>query len=131
MLTESRAELLSLTEGQAGPATAGGGTSRRKPASFTFLSETQPVSSWPDLLVQVCLLMRQQHPEDFEKVLEVRGRMNPYFSRAAEDLYVPKPIGDTGIYASCQGAGSLIEQRARRVVEWFGYPAGSLTVQTR
>ena len=75
--------------------------------------------------------MRQRHPEDFEKVLEVRGRMNPYFSRSPEDLYIPKPVGDTGIYASCQGAGSLIEQRARRVAELFDYPADTLAVQTR
>ena len=131
VLTESRAELFPLAEGQARPASAGGASSRRRPASFTFLSETQPVSSWPDLLVQVCLLMRQRHPEDFEKILEIWGRMNPYFSRSAEDLYVPKPVGDTGIYASCQGAGSLIEQRARRVMELFGYPADSLAVQAR
>ena len=131
VLAECRAELLPLAEDQAGLASAGGGSSRRRPASFNFLSETQPVSSWPDLLVQVCLLMRQRHPEDFEKVLKIRGRSNPYFSRSAEDLYVPKPVGDTGIYASCQGAGSLLEQRARRVVEWFGYPADSLAVQTR
>ena len=131
VLTESRAELLPLAEGQAGPANAGGGSSRRRPASFTFLSETQSVSSWPDLLIRVCLLMRRQHLEDFEKVLEIRGRKRPYFSRSAEDLNVPKPVGDTGIYASCQGAGSLIERRARRVVEWFGYPAESLEVQTR
>ena len=76
-------------------------------------------------------MMHRRHPEDFEKVLEIRGRERPYFSRSAEDLYVPKPVGDTGIYASCQGAGSLIEQRARRVVELFGYPADSLAVQTR
>ena len=131
VLTESRAELLPLTEGQAGPASAGGASSRRRPASFIFLSETRPVSSWPDLLVQVCLLIRQRYPEDFEKVLEVRGRKRPYFSRSGNDLDLPRPVGDTGIYASCQGAGSLIEQRARRVVERFGYPADSLTVQTR
>ena len=131
VLTESRSELLPTAEGQARPAGAGGGNSRRRPASFTFLSETYPVSSWPDLLVRVCLLMRQRHPEDFGKILEVRGRERPYFSRSAEDLYVPKPVGDSGIYASCQGAGSLIEQRARRVVELFRYPADTLAVQTR
>ena len=125
VLTESRAELLPTAEYQPGPASAGDGNSRRRPASFTFLSETRSVSSWSDLL------MRRRHPEDFERILEIRRRTNPYFSRSAEDLYVPKPVGDAGIYASCQGARSLIEQRARRVVEWFGYPADSLTVQTR
>ena len=131
VLTVSRAELLSMTKGQARPVGAGGASSRRRPVSFTFLSERQSVFSWPDLLVQVCLQMRQRHPQDFEKILEIRGRTLRYFSRSAEDLYVPKPVGDTGIYASCQGAGSLIEQRARRVVEWFGYPAVSLAVRTR
>ena len=131
VLTESRTDLLPLSEGQAGPSSAAGGLSRRRPASFTFLSEMQSVSSWPDLLVRVCLLMHQRHPEDFEKVLEIRGRMNPYFSRSAEDLYVPKSVGDTGIYASCQGEGSLLEQRARRVVELFGYPPDTLAVRTR
>ena len=131
VLTESRAELLPSAEGLTGSASAGGGSSRRRPASLTFLSETHLVSSWPDLLVQVCLLICQRHPEDFEKILEVRGRERPYFSRSAEDLYLPKPVGDTGIYASCQGAGSLIEQRARRVVELFGYPVDTLAVQTR
>ena len=51
VLTESRTELLPLAEGQAGPTSPGGGGSRRTPASFTFLSETRTVSSWPDLLV--------------------------------------------------------------------------------
>ena len=131
VLTDGMAELLPLAEDQGGPTSADGGNLRRRPASFTLLSETRPVSSWPDLLVQVCLVMRQRHPGDFVKVLEIRGRKNPYFSRSAEDLYAPKAVGDSGIYASCQGAGSLLEQRAGRVVEFFGYPADSIDVQTR
>ena len=131
VLTDSRASLLPSGEDGGNMPGATGGGLRRRPASFTFLSETRPVSSWPDLLVQVCLLMQERHPENFERVLEIRGRMNPYFSRSAEDLNAPKPVGGTGIYAACQGAGSLIEQRAARVVEFFGYPANSIAVQIR
>ena len=75
--------------------------------------------------------MRQRHPEDFERILYIRGRKLPYFSRSDEDLYTPKPVGDSGICASCQGAGTLIEQRAETVVEFFGYPADSVAIQTR
>ena len=131
VLIDSRAGLSPSGEDRwEAPGAAGGGL-RRRPASFTFLSETRPVSSWPDLLVQVCLLMRQRHPEEFERILEIRGRKLPYFSRSAEGLYAPKPVGNSGIYASCQGAGALLEQRAARVVEFFGYPADSIAVQTR
>ena len=74
--------------------------------------------------------MSQRHPEDFERILEVRGRKVPYFSRSREDVHQPKAVGDTGIYASCQGKGALLEMRARRVVELFDYPADSLVVQS-
>ncbi len=131
VLTDSKAELLPPAEGQGVSASAVGGNLRRRPASFTFLSETRPVSSWPDLLVQVCLVMRQRHLEDFERILDIRGRKNTYFSRSAEDLNGPKPVGDTGIYASCQGTGASLEMKARRVVELFGYPADSLTIELR
>ena len=76
-------------------------------------------------------MMRDSHPEDFERILEIRGRQLPYFSRAAGELNLPRPIGDTGIFASSQGAGALIAGRARRVVEHFGHPAGSLVIQLR
>ena len=58
VLADSRAELLTPPKDQGSPASTVGGNLRRRPASFTFLSETWPVSSWPDLLVQVCLVMR-------------------------------------------------------------------------
>ena len=76
-------------------------------------------------------MMRDSHPGDFERILEIRGRKLPYYSRAAGELNVPRPIGDTGIFASCQGTGTLIAGRARRVVEHFGHPAGSLVIQLR
>ena len=130
VLMEHRSELLPFPEdGPAGSSIKGG--SRRRPASFTFESTTQATSSWPDLLVEVCQLIRQRHPEDFDRILEIRGRTLPYFSRNEDEIHHPREIGDSGIYASCQGAGILIEGRARRVVELFGYPSGSLTIQTR
>ena len=76
-------------------------------------------------------MMRDNHPGDFERILGIRGRKLPYFSRAAGELNLPQPIGDTGIFASCHGTGTLIAGRARRVAEHFGHPAGSLVIQLR
>ena len=59
---------------------------RSTPASFTLDSETRDVTSWSGLLVGVCLMMRDSHPGDFERILEIRGRKLPYFSRAAGEL---------------------------------------------
>ena len=130
VLAENRAALLAPgTEDAAGSGRRGG--LRSTPASFTLDSETRNVTSWSGLLVGVCLMMRDSHPGDFERILEIRGRKLPYFSRAAGELDLPRPIGDTGILASCHGTGALIAGRARRVVEHFGHPAGSLVIHLR
>ena len=129
VLAENRAALLVPgTEGAARSGPRGG--LRSTPSSFTLDSETRDVTSWSGLLAGVCLMMRDRHPGDFERILDIRGRKLPYFSRAAGELNLPRPIGDTGIFASCQGTGALIAGRARRVVEHFGHPAGSLVIHS-
>ena len=131
VLMEHRAELLPFSEADAAGASSSTRGTRRRPASFSFQSETHSAASWPDLLVGICEIMRQRHPESFERILDIRGRTLPYFSRNEDDVHLPRQIGDSGIYASCQGAGVLIEGRAQKVVESFGYPKDSLSVQTR
>ena len=130
VLAENRAALLAPGTEDAAGSSPGGGL-RSTPASFTLDSETRSVTSWSGLLVAVCLMMHDSHPGDFERILEIWGRKLPYFSRAAGELTLPRPIGDTGIFASCHGTGALIAGRARRVVEHFGHPAGSLVIQLR
>ena len=130
VLAENRAAL--LVPGTKDAAGSGPGRGLRStPASFSLDSETRKVTSWSGLLVGVCLMMRDRHPGDFERILEIRGRKLPYFSRAAGELNLPRPIGDTGIFASCHGTGALVAGRARQVVEHFGHPAGSLVIQLR
>ena len=130
VLAGNRAALLAPGTGNATGSGPGAGL-RSTPSSFTLDSETRNVTSWSGLLVGVCLMMRDSHPGDFERILEIRGRKLPYYSRAAAELNRPRPIGDTGIFASCHGTGALMAGRARRVVEHFGHPAGSLVIQLR
>ena len=130
VLAGNRAALLAPGTGDAAGSGSGGGL-RSSPSSFTLDSETRNISSWSGLLVEVCLMMHDSHPGEFERILEIRGRKLPYYSRAAGELTLPRPIGDTGIFASCHGTGALMAGRARRVVEHFGHPAGSLVIQLR
>ncbi len=125
VLSDSRAELLASGTGSVAGSIS---HSRTRPAAFTLGTETRNVSSWGGLLVEVCLMMRDFHPGEFGRIVEIRGRTNPYFSRVAEELQMPRPIGDTGVFASCQGSGALLAARARRVVGVFGHPPESLVI---
>ena len=104
VLAENRAALLVPgTEASAGSGLGGG--PRSTPSSFTLDSETRDVMSWSGLLVGVCLMMRDSQPGDFERILEIRGRKLPYFSRASAELNLPRPIGDTAFSPPAMGQG--------------------------
>ncbi len=130
-LVENRSDLLVSAQDEATSSGSRTGGARRRPASFSFEGETQEVSSWPDLLVGVCSVMQERHPSEFERILDIRGRTLSYFSKEEEEVNIPREIGATGVYASCQGAGDLIEERARRVVELFGHSRDALAIQDR
>ena len=127
VLSDSRAGLLASG---ANRKTSAAPHSRTRPSAFSLGTETRNVSSWGGLLVEVCLMMRDFHPGEFGRIVEIRGRTNPYFSRVADELREPRPIGDTGLFASCQGSGALLAARARRVVAFFGHPPESLVIGT-
>lgn len=127
VLSDSRSRLLASGANRAASAAP---HTRTRPSAFTLGPETRNVSSWGSLLVEVCLMMRNFHPGEFGRILELRGRRNPYFSRVAEELQMSRPIGDTGLFASCQGSGAVLAARARRVAEFFGHPPESLLIST-
>ena len=130
ILVDQRGELLDSAVKGSGSAGARG-ASRSRPASFSFESQKTEARSWPELLTALCEVIRGRRPDEFEKILEIRGRSIPYFSRDADELHLPREIGETGIFASCQGAGDQIERRARRVLSAFGYPDDSLVIERR
>ena len=126
VLGDSRAGLLASGANRAESAVS---HSRTRPSAFSLGAETRNVSSWGGLLVEVCLMMWDLHPGDFGRIVELRGRRNPHFSGMAGELQAPRAIGDTGIFASCQGSGALLAARARRVAELFGHPPESLVIR--
>ena len=99
-----------------------------KPYSFTFQGgEAILVKSWwSRLLVEVCLLMHERHPDKFRTALLA---MPEWFtaSKPASGNW-PKAIGDTGIYAHF-GDGNAVKHRCAVLLREFGYPATDLTIK--
>ena len=80
----------------------------------------------------ICFASRRQgFAPLFDRVMAIGGRKNPYFSRIEGEVNHARMIGDTGIYASCQGSGDIISRRAERVVQEFGYSPSLLTIEIR
>ncbi len=112
----------------------GKGGKSPKPVSFTFQAEGEdtvgpiPVkSAWSLILVELCLLMQQCHPEKFVEAL--RAMPSDWFTETPPNSgNWPKPIGNTGFYV-CNVGKDGIKQRCGAVLKGFGYPLSALTIE--
>ena len=103
-----------------------------RPTSFTLqLDGEAPIAKqvkprqWNVLLQDVCLMMFERHPDDFErKVLEFPES----FSNSAGILGWEGQVGDTGIYFRKGGSG-YVREICPKIVSQFGYSPEALIVQ--
>ncbi len=107
----------------------------QKPRSFRFQDQERRAGSWNDVLIQLCGILSELRPNDFDRVLSIRrgeranAKWPHYFSRNSEDLRKPKAIPHSDIYAEVDLTATAIVALAFRLVEDFGYTQNSLTIQ--
>ena len=106
-----------------------------RPASFTFLENRWRPNSWNDVLIQLCGLINELQPQDFDKVLTIprshrpRAKWPYHFSRDQQDLRKPKGIRNSGIYAEVDLTATAMVNLCYDLVRFFGYNQDSLTIE--
>lgn len=104
-----------------------------KPVSFTFTPEgerpivKQVTKLWKDVLLGVCNLMLDRHPDTFGETVR---EMPNSFSKSDVDLGWSETIRNTGIYVK-KGDGSYTKKICPEIVALFGYPPDSLTIEEK
>ena len=102
-----------------------------KPASFTFQTGKEKlvvkeVKVWKSVLLGVCELMSERHPDIFKKMpLELPKR----FKDSGEGY--TQQIGNTGIYVKYVASADVVKKFCPELVAKFGYPKDSLTIEER
>ena len=106
-----------------------------RPVSFTFLENRWRPNSWNDVLIQLCGLINELQPQDFDKVLTIprshrpRAKWPYHFSRDQQDLRKPKGIRNSGIYAEVDLTATAMVNLCYDLVRLFGYNQDSLTIE--
>lgn len=103
----------------------------KKPKSFTFLGQPQKVKKWKEILTSVCNILSTSRGEEFEKVLDLKGRKRLYFSRDPEDLKEPRKVTGTDIYVETNFNASNLYSIALKVLKLFGYSEEDIHIETR
>lgn len=86
--------------------------SGRNIIAYTFKGNRKKVDQWIALLKKLCIDVSEDKPEQFDSVLEIKGRKRYYFSRNPEELFSSskEDINGTGIYFETNlGSNSIVK----------------------
>jgi len=108
-----------------------GGFTGKSIVAFTFKGKRYPVRSWKEMLIEITDLMLSAHREQFNKVLNLRGRKRPYFTRNSNELRVPERINNTDIYVETNLNANAIVRLSKDIISIFGYKEDDLSIDTR
>lgn len=100
----------------------------RSISSFTFIGQSYKVQTWRELLFQLCEILQEKHGSEFEKVLTLRGRKRPYFSRNKNEMFFPQKISNSDIYAETNLSANSIVKICYDMLALFGYSQDDLVI---
>ena len=104
--------------------------SAHKPEAITLLGDRYPVQNWKGLLMAVCTVLAERHPEQLAAFGQtLRGRKRQYISTAQENMFSPVLIPGTALFVETNLSSGDILQLAHGLLEGLGYPTDLLVVQ--
>lgn len=99
----------------------------KEPKYFIFNGEKFEIKFWKDMIPKVCSIMASRHGDELEKILELKGKKNPYFSKNKDDLTSAELIDGTDIYAETFFSKNGFLRQSRKVIALFDYPEDNIS----
>lgn len=97
-------------------------------SSFYFKGSKYEVRFWKDLLIKLCEILNATQGAEFNKIVSLKGRKRPYFSRNKDELWNPRKISNTDIFAETNLSANSIVKICFDVLALFGYSKNDLKI---
>ena len=91
-----------------------------RPASVSVAGRTFIAESWRDVFLNTCEFVQVRKPSEFPRILELKGRKRPWFSRKSSELHDPVRIRGTDLYAETNVNANGLVLRCLHVLNLFG-----------
>lgn len=99
-------------------------------SSFYFNGKNYEVHTWKNLLVQLIDILNSLNKNDFEKVLDVKGRKRPYFTYNKNELRVAHKIANTKIFVETNLSANHIVKICYTLLRLFEYSINEIKIET-
>jgi hypothetical protein len=104
---------------------------KEKNIAFLLNGSKYEVSSWKELLITVCNLMRSNHESEFDEVLTLKGRTRSLFSNDPSQLKRSEKIQGTDIYVEINLSSDQIMKNVKKIIALFGYREDSISFEIK
>ncbi len=85
---------------------------------------------WIDILTKITKLMYNLDKNNFNVVLELRGRRRPYYTKNANELRLPQKVEGTDIFMETNLSSNQIVNVCKSIIALFGYSEQEFTIET-
>ncbi|MCD4782914.1 MAG: restriction endonuclease subunit R [Candidatus Eremiobacteraeota bacterium] len=103
--------------------------SGKKPKAFIFDGKRFEVKNWRDLFRKFVNAVRDEDKNDFIKILNVKGRKAPYFTRNPEELRDAKKINESDFYMETNLSANNSIKIVGKIIEEFGFSSDIFQVE--
>lgn len=107
-----------------------GSQTKTKPINFKFKGISYSVTRWSETMERFCTMIYLDKPQEFIRILRLKGKRRQYFNRDGFRMRDPVPIGDSGIYLETHLGANNCKSVMDAVSRLFGY-GDSADVESR
>ena len=101
----------------------------RRPTRILLWRKYYKVVYWREVLLLVAEGLYQRYPDQYDRILTLRGTKRPYASLNPEDLIeASRPVGNSGIYLEIYLSAQQIHARVYEFLAVFDHPRSDLEV---
>ncbi len=98
-------------------------------SSFWFNGSTYEVDSWRQLLLQLSNVIYSIHKDEFDKVLTIKGKKRPYYTRNKDELVSPLSIPGADVFVEGNVSANRSAQFCSQLIAVFGYSDDDLKLE--
>ena len=97
------------------------GYTGKKIKSFEFNGKRYEVNGWIFMLLKISEEISRLNRKDLDKLLALKGRKRPYFTKNKNELRSSEKINGTDIFVECNLSANSIVNLCKDVLNLFGY----------
>lgn len=107
------------------------GSTTSQPVAIMLWGSRHSVGSFADVLRTVAEKLFERHADDFDRLLELKGRKHPFVARDRHELRWPprtSEVASSGYFIDMNLSASNCVRRSEKFLDCFGYPPSDLDV---